>query len=270
MNNKVIINLKIILRRTIYLTLGLTDRVRSRKNPIFILCYHAISKDNWRFSVDYETFVKHISYLAKNYIPLSLDDLESYIEGRITLSKPAFIITIDDGYRDVLKVRGLFKKFRIKPTIFVLSDTKRASREELDTDREFLTKADILDLKKDGWIIGSHGAMHSDFNHLSDEQIDDEVIGSKQRLEKELDTKIAYFAYPKGRYTKKILSAVSKAGYSLGLTMDDGFIDRKTNPLIVPRVGVNRTHTFAEFKSIYVPSVVIFRKIIKENIGIPI
>lgn len=270
MKNKLIFYFKIFSRRTIYISLGIIDKISKKNNPLFILCYHSFSNDNWRFSIDYKTFEKQLNFLIKNYTPLSLDDLDLYLNGSLSFSKPAFIITIDDGYKDVLKTREIFKKNNIKPALFVLSDLKNLSRKELDTERRLLTNEDILNLHNEGWIIGSHGATHRNFSALSDKEIVEEVINSKIKLEKELNIKIKYFAYPKGKYSERILSAVLKAGYLLGLTMNDDIIDSHTSKTTIPRIGIDRTHSFMEFKSLFRPSAVMFRKKVKKIISVPI
>lgn len=268
MVGNIIFKSKVVIRRIIYIFLNLVDLSLQRKPEIFILCYHGISNDKWRYSVNSETFKKQIDYLLKKYEPLTLSDVELVVQGKKKLNKPSFVITIDDGYKDVLKIRNFLNKAGVKPTLFVLSKNQKADRLELDTNRNFLSKDDILNLKKDGWIIASHGATHKDFYNLNEEEIKDEVIVSKKDLEKTFGVKIKYFAYPKGRYTNKVLKAVKKAGYSLGLSMNDGFIKADIDSLLVPRVGVDRTHSFLEFKSIYMPSSIRFRKFFKERIGI--
>jgi hypothetical protein len=80
-----------------------------------------------------------------------------------------------------------------------------------------------------------------------------------------LDTKIHFIAYPKGRYTKEILHETQKAGYAMGFSMDDDMISHKTNLFKVPRIGVDRTHTFEEFKTLFTTRSIAFRKVIKNS-----
>ncbi len=259
----------VYIRRAVYFTLYTLDSVLlKRKNMLFILCYHGISEDTWRFSIDYTQFVNQMTFLQKHYDFLSLDDIALYLQGKKQLTKPSVVITIDDGYRDMLKLKRFIKEMKIPITLFVLSDRKNADRKELDTPRAFLNKEEIMKLIREGWKIGSHGATHRDFYQLTDEQVTKEVVSSKTKLEKELQTKIHYFAYPRGRYTKSILAAVEKSGYQLGLSMDDGEITHQSNRFTIPRIGVDRTHSFHEFKMIYSPSVVALRGFIKKKMGI--
>ncbi len=268
-NFKNIDKLKLIVRKFIYSSIYFLDVFIVKKNPdIFILCYHSIAEDKWRFSINFETLKKQVEYLLKKYKPVSLEDIEQHIQERKKIVQPSFAICFDDGYKDVYQTKDYFKRMGIQPALFVLSDRKNANREELETNRGFLNSKEILELKISGWIIGSHGATHSDFFNLTDKQLEEEVVQSKKDLEKELGIRIKYLAYPKGRYNLNVLKAVKKASYSLGLSMNDGFMDRKIDPLLIPRVGVDRTHSFLEFKSIFMPSAIKFRRFVKTRIGI--
>ncbi len=265
--------LKLMARKFIYSCLYLQAYLQgllvAKINPnIFILCYHSVAKDQWKYSVDFEILKKQVEYLSKRYQPITLEDIELHIQGQKNLLMPSFALCFDDGYKNIYQTKDFFKKLRIQPALFVLSDREKANTEELETNRDFLTKKEVLELKKSGWIIGSHSATHPDFYSLTDEQIETEVIKSKEDLEKELGIKVKYFAYPKGRYTDKVLRAVEKAGYSLGLSMNDGFIDRQINRFLIPRIGVDGTHSFSEFKSIFMPSSIKFRRLIKARMRI--
>lgn len=264
----ILFKLLILIRRGIYLSISFMDKPEGVINRIFILSYHSIANDGWRFSIDYDQFIRQVDYLLKYFEPVNLDDIYLFTCGKKSSVKSSFAITFDDGYRDILKLKNYFRKKGIRPAFFILSDHAKANRKELGTHREFLNKEEIKSLVNDGWILGCHSATHSDFSTLSREEVYKEVIGSKKQLEKELGCDVNYFAYPKGRYSKEILDLVKKAGYKLALSMDDGFIFKNTCLITVPRIGVDKTHSYNEFKTLFLPSVVIFKSIIKKGMRI--
>ena len=257
----------IFLRRIIYLILGSFDRARRHSiQNLFVLCYHGISNDDWTYSVNLADFKRQIQYLlSKGYEFITMAKLLSYLEGHYEIKKPSVILTFDDGYKDILPVRAFLKTNKIKPTLFILADTKRANIKELENKRDFLNSNDLKLLLKNGWEIGSHTTTHSDMYKLSNKDIGKEIKGSKRKIEKDLNIKVDYIAYPKGRYNNRVLSSTQDCGYKLGLTMDDGKIYRDMNQFLIPRIGVDRTHSFEEFKTLFSPSVVFFRKIIKQS-----
>ncbi len=130
-----------------------------------------------------------------------------------------------------------------------------------------MTKEEILSLYKDGWTIGSHSATHGNFYTLQEKEIIQEVCNSKKDLEKEMGMQIDYFAYPKGGYTQRVLQAVSDTGYKLALSMNNGFVSQETDRTLLPRIGVDRTYNFLEFKSLYTPSAVWLRSIWSKYAG---
>lgn len=256
-----------LVRRGIYILLSMIDVITlAPKNKISVLSYHSVNEDNWRFSIDAAEIKKQISYLKKHYNFITLKTLEDYLNGKKQILRPSIILTFDDGYEDILKMKTFFEKNKIKPALFVLGNPEGANRKELDTNRPFLTKDGIVSLAKSGWEIGSHTNTHSNLVSLSQSDMNSEIIQSKKMLEKILETDIRYFAYPRGKYNEHVLKTVKKAGYSLGLTMDEGIISKDTNPLLIPRIGVDRTHNFMEFKTLPSPSNIDLRRVVKSSL----
>ncbi len=252
------------VRRIVYYFLFIIDKlVLNRKSPVVIFCYHSISSD-WYHGVSFENFKKQIDYLASEYDPICIDGLRQIITGIKKMEKPAFLITFDDGYKDILAVKAYLAGKNIKPALFMLSDRENINREQLETDKELLSVSEILELKKAGWEIGCHGATHSDFEKLGNEELKKEIIGAKIQLEKELRFGIEYFTYPKGKYSKEILDMVRRQNYKMAFSMDDSLISSKTNIFAVPRIGINQSHSFLEFKALFLPSAIFFRGLVKK------
>lgn len=251
------------LRGLIFNTFGRVDSLFGKKNDLFILCYHAIGNDSWRFGIRRSEIVKQVKYLLKTHKNVTLSDIEAHIKGKKNITQPSFAITFDDGYKDILEVQDIFLKMGIKPTVFILADTKNANRKELENNRKFLSKSEISRLIKSGWDIECHGMTHA-YLPKSD-SLETEIVQAKKKIKKDLNINTKYIAYPKGGYTPQVLDIVNKAGFKMGLSMDDGVIDRKTNLLSVPRIGVDRSHSFNEFKYLYSPTVCKIRGFIKDH-----
>lgn len=260
-------SLIITIRKYIYRALFLVDRILGNKNELVVLTYHSIGKNKNFFNVTEADFKMQIKQIIKNYKPISLKDLNNFLDKKNKIDNPSFILTFDDGYKDVLKVKSFINRLAIKPTIFVLSNTKRVKRDVLENNSELLTIKDIKNLIRSGWEIGSHSATHQLLTGLKESELKKEVFESKKTLEKSLSTKIKYFAYPKGRYSKQVLSLVKKANYKLALSMDDDLISKYSDTFKIPRVGVNGTHSLSEFKTLASPTVIKFRKLAKQMLG---
>ncbi len=260
-------NFLIQFRNFVYFILYFINLVITPFLPkqILILCYHGISKDaKWRFDVKKSEFVKQIEYLSKKYEFKDVLWLENYLSSNQKLTKNTAIITFDDGYKSVLEISGVLSKYKIVPTLFILSESNKVVESEVGTKVEFLTKSDILKLKTMGWIFASHGETHANFSKLKMNELKREIVNSKLTLEKLLEDSIKYFAYPKGNYNLQALQIVKTAKYRLGFSMDDGFISRRSNKLTVPRVGIDNSHSIDNFKATITPTVVYFRMLAKK------
>jgi peptidoglycan/xylan/chitin deacetylase (PgdA/CDA1 family) len=241
------------VRKIIYSVTYLTSFVRREKLDGVILCYHSIADDGWEFSVPPKNFVKQIDYLLQKYQPCTLDEFAKYLVGEITFAKPFFVVTFDDGYKNIYQTKDYLKSKHIQPTVFLLSDTKNAHKNELKSNYRFLSNTEIKSLKQAGWYFGSHGATHADFWGLSKNDLKSEIITSKANLEEKLGFDIKYFAYPRGRYNEDAQMVVKRAGYDMAFSMDSRIMKRDVNKYTLPRVGVMGTHSFLEFKALLLP-----------------
>jgi peptidoglycan/xylan/chitin deacetylase (PgdA/CDA1 family) len=258
-------NFIIAIRRLLYILLGNFDQLVGRRNDLFVLCYHSINNDGWRYGVSLSEFKKQMHYIHRNYQIVSSLELGQYLKGKRKFSRPTAVITFDDGYADILSARQILSELNIRPTAFVIADSKRANKKQLQTNRRLLTTKELKELVKEGWIIGSHSMTHADFNQLSSKSMDEEIINSQKKLSREVGEKVTSIAYPKGKYDAEILDKASC--YSLGFSMDDKPLNRNSNHLTIPRIGVDRSHSFAEFKYLSSPSVLLLRGVMKNVLG---
>ncbi|MDY6789140.1 MAG: polysaccharide deacetylase family protein, partial [Candidatus Nanohaloarchaea archaeon] len=79
---------------------------------------------------------------------------------------------------------------------------------------------DILEEIVDrGHEIGSHTMNHKDLTELSGKELEEEVIGSKEKLEEELGVEVKGFRAPMLKHNEEVFSNVKKAGYSYDSSM---------------------------------------------------
>lgn len=258
----------LLLRQFLYALFATLDSITGwlgiHKASVIILCYHSIAPDDWRFSVSQENFKKQIEWLIKRRFQfLTLQDINAIVSGTLSIKKPSVAITFDDGYKDILTVKDWLYEKRIFPVAFVLSDADRATKSEIASGKEFLSIEDIHRLRDAGWEIGCHSATHADFVILSENDIQYEVADAKRILESEVGKPITSFAYPKGYYSPMIVDAVCKAGYMMAFSMDDGTLKSGSNPLTLPRIGVDHLHTLDDFCGMITWPAVLFRMAVK-------
>ncbi len=251
----------IAIRKFIYRALYSFDLLVDNKSKISILCYHGISDEIWRYNTKKEIFESQInSLLEKGYKFIRLSDITNKNEGN------SVVLTFDDGYKSVLNVKEFLKSKSIFPTMFLITDYGNYDPEGLgNTDfkpKDFLSLSETLELKDAGWSFGSHTQTHKLLPTLTLDEQKEELLGSKEYLEKALGTEIIAISYPRGQYTKDTIDIARNIGYKFGLTMDDGY--DFSNLLKLPRVGVDITHSSQEVLESISPSVIAFRSFIKK------
>jgi len=214
-------------------------------NKIPILMYHSISYEKGNsLRVSKENFRIQMNYLKdNNYTPITVDELYNYMQtGKIAPKKP-IVITFDDGYKDnYTNAYPILKEFKFKATIFVITNT-------IDKDINYLTSNEIKSMDSNNIQIESHTVAHE---HLDEISYKDDLItmkASKEKLEKILNRKIYYIAYPYGGYNDNVIKAAKESSYKLAFSTKFGLIDKNDNIYSLGRIFVNSNFTFDEFKA---------------------
>lgn len=233
---------------------------KDKKNKLsYILCYHSISNDEWRFSTDLENFSAQMQYLSKTKKIVSLNYLLKNLTNSNQIS-----LTFDDGYKDFLtNALPILNKYKITGTLFVLGTPEKANRKALDNNKQMLTINEIKQLKNQGWEIGFHTNTHTSLTSLTTEELKKEIIDGKKNLEKKLGFSLRYFAYPMGEYSDKVIQIVKEAGFEAGFSTNGGNVSLKnTSDIhIVDRICLEGKLNLKQFTSLLTPMGLLFNKI---------
>ena len=92
-------------------------------------------------------------------------------------------------------------------------------------DQLFMDWPQVRNMYANGMEIGSHTVTHHILSQLKDEQQKDEIILSKNIIEKEINGNINSIAYPVGRYycyNNMSLKYADLAGYNIGFNNEPG------------------------------------------------
>ena len=128
--------------------------------------------------------------------------------------KKQIIVTTswDDGHKLDLKLVKLLKKYGIRGTFYISPKNREFGKEDLLSDEE------IIKLNNN-FEIGAHTMTHPRLTKISEREAFNEIIDSKKYLGKLLGEEIRCFCYPCGKYNKKIIELVRKAGFYYSRTM---------------------------------------------------
>jgi len=198
-------------------------RQEERQVPVMTLFYHRIADEHpndWTLSN--EIFQKQINWLQERFDIVSLEEAQLRI-GSEANNRPTVSITFDDGYADncVTALPWLIEQ-DIPFTYFVTTNnilTGDPFAHDIKSGRPLApnTANQIQELANAGVEIGAHTRSHADLGQVSDEdELFDEIVGSKRDLEQMLGRPIRYFAFPFG-LPENLSTAAFRIAFESGL-----------------------------------------------------
>ncbi len=104
--------------------------------------------------------------------------------------------------------------------------------------RSALSWAEVTELARRGFEIGSHTVTHRFLHRLSTEEVRRELEMSRQDIEQHLGIKTDIFSYPGGKYNPDIAAVVAETGHVCGCTTDDGINSSDEDVFRLKRVNI--------------------------------
>jgi peptidoglycan/xylan/chitin deacetylase (PgdA/CDA1 family) len=218
---------------------------------VLVLCYHGISA-TWPAdtAVRPDRLEEQLSRLvARGYRGSTFSEVLTAPPDRRSLA-----VTFDDAPRSVLThAAPIMARLGLPGTVFVptaFPDAGRPmawpgqaqwERTEHENELACMSWDDLRELAERGWEIGSHTRSHPRLTGLDDEELHDELRGSRADCEERLGRPCRSLAYPYSDVDARVVRAAREAGYLVAGTVPRA----PTTPLPLrwPRVGVSRTDT---------------------------
>lgn len=194
-----------------------------------VFTYHKIgvaprnSKDPFLYATPTEFDRQMAALRSHGFKAARLDDI---IPSAIAPSGK-FVITFDDGFRNVLDL-GLpvLARHKIPAIQFIVADFigKQNAWDVAkgDSTEPLMDAAQIKDWLAAGHEIGSHSSTHRNLKLLGEAEAREEIFGSKKKLEDQFGVPVRHFCYPFGGYTPLTRDLVQEAGYHTACTVEFG------------------------------------------------
>lgn len=171
----------------------------------------------------------------------------------------AIVLTFDDGYANHRTVVAeILKKYRLTATFFIPTAFIGERRQEPAGDTftayrpiEMLSWSDLRELSREGFEIGAHSHSHVMVGQQTREQAREQVTRPKRLLEDKLGVEVRSFAYPKGRrgaFAEWTRALLAEAGYAAGCTTIEGRLTPSSDPLELPRIGIQAADDLRRFE----------------------
>ncbi|MAT71433.1 MAG: xylanase [Planctomycetaceae bacterium] len=185
--------------------------------PVLALFYHRVADEHpndWTIPV--EMFKQQIDWVRERYEIVSLADAQQRL-ARGTNHQPAVCVTFDDGYSENCDHALPWLIDEGVPVTYFVSTNHMLRGEPFPHDVEAgvplptNTAQQICELAESGIEIGAHTRSHADLGAVEDEQqLYEEIVGSKRDLEQLIGKPIRYFAFPFG-----LPENLSEAGFRM-------------------------------------------------------
>lgn len=234
------------------------------RNKTTIIVYHDPKPD---------TIKKHIEFLSNRYNFISLSRLVNAIQNKdwSDIPQKSLAITIDDGHKNNYRLLDLIKKYNICPTIYLCShiistnrkfwwmtefpdyrklkkyDNKQRLKSLKDNinyepQKEYSTRQalNLEELREMSYFVDfqSHSKFHPILTNCTDNECKEEIVESKEYLEKLLNKKIKHFNYPNGDYSEREIEYLKNFGYKSARTLDIGWNDVNSDLYRLKAMGI--------------------------------
>jgi peptidoglycan/xylan/chitin deacetylase (PgdA/CDA1 family) len=117
----------------------------------------------------------------------------------------------------------------------------------------------VREMQRAGIEFGAHTMHHPILTRIPSEQVREEVVGSKSRIEEELREAVLGFAYPNGQASdlnEGIEKIVAESGIRAAFTLLNGpssLGEVKRNPYAIRRVFISHRHSLPEYAMLLSP-----------------
>ncbi len=227
------------------------SRLRNRSRDALFLCYHSVAPAGPRWlTVTRRLFEAQLDELARRgYVTGGLAELETLVAGGRP-TRPTAFLTFDDGFLDnhdtvapILRERGLRAfGFVLPPLVdegapLAWPEVAADQRRHPETMRS-VTWEMLGEMREAGFEIGSHGLTHAHLPTLGDEELREELLDSRRRIEARLG-RCATLAYPFGEWDERVAAAARACGYSYAFTLPTKTGQWRVSQWSIPRVNVD-------------------------------
>jgi peptidoglycan/xylan/chitin deacetylase (PgdA/CDA1 family) len=217
-------------------------------SDVLILCYHAVSKD-WptAISVTPAALESQLTYLVRRgYRGLRFHEA--------VIKPPAVktvVVTFDDAYRSVLELAlPILDRLGLPGTVFVptrfASGGQLASWPGVDVyldgpharELAVMSWEELSNLSSHGWEIGSHTRSHPRLTQLEDQDLLEELVGSREDCEHRLGIPCHSVAFPYGDTDARVVATTCASGYTAAAGLPHFRSLHQPAALNWPRIGI--------------------------------
>lgn len=194
--------------------------------------------------VHLERFIWQMEYLRKNsYHTISVAQLEQYLSQGKTLPQKSVVLTFDDGYVDNYELAlPVLKQYGLTASVFVVAGwvgRECGWRKAGQRDTRLMNWDELRQWQNAGMEVGAHTMEHPKLSELSENEIRQELVRSKQLLEDNLQIPITVLCYPYGDFDSRVQEIAQETGFKAALAIHEGVSLSHNDLFALRRVGIS-------------------------------
>lgn len=170
-----------------------------------VLTYHSLDETGSVLSTPPAFFQAQMRSLrARGFSAVRLGDVLDAWDGRAARPPRPVALTFDDGFRSVCdSAAPVLEELGFRATIFAVAG-HCGGRNDWPSQppdaplQPLLSTSELRGLADRGFEIGAHGVTHAPLDRLDAAAAEQEIAGSKRKLEDVLGLPVTLFAYPYG------------------------------------------------------------------------
>jgi peptidoglycan/xylan/chitin deacetylase (PgdA/CDA1 family) len=198
------------------------------KEQVVILCYHEVEETTTtRYTVSRENFREQLDLITSSgHTVVPLEEAVAYLTGKVeTIAPMPVVITVDDGWSCTrTEMFAEFEKRKMPYSVFVYPKAISHGAHSMTWDMVREVAAGI-------GAVESHALTHPFLTRTRNtsvtteaypEWLRNELVESKARIEKNVEKKVRFLAYPFGDFDEAVAASAEAAGYEAALTTNRG------------------------------------------------
>ncbi|WP_394172226.1 polysaccharide deacetylase family protein [Guptibacillus hwajinpoensis] len=202
-----------------------------------------------------EEFKKQMKWLYEHeYLTLTLDEFQQYIEGQIPVPKNSVLLTFDDGYKNnYIEAYPVMKQYGFTAVEFLITSLTDDETVPYTSEHNQYLSVEEIEATSDVFEFASH----TNTFHNSEEdgtaylisktlpEIQEDVLASI-----DLIGNTSALAYPYGAYDDETMEALEAIGVEMAFTVQGGNVQPGDDMLQIHRNSVRPHHSIDDFEAI--------------------
>ncbi len=209
-----------------------------------ILTYHSIDSSGSVISTSPDQFRRQMEILKRSaFTVLPLNRLCSIIQSREAMPESSVVITFDDGFKNVYQhAFPVLKEHGFQATIYLVTsfcgkNNRWPGQPGSIPLFDLMDWTEIEEMAENQMEFGSHSATHRNLKALAENELQEEILHSKEVLVDRTGRTNISFAYPYGKQSSAAKRIVEEKFYSACSTNMD-FVSTESDLYFLPRIDM--------------------------------